>query len=343
MAARLGRCGPGSIVIGTGVLLLLSGLAPLARAADEPRAWLARMGDAMDRLNYEGVLVHIHAGQSDVFEIVHRVENGRVSERLTSRDDAGREIIRDDDEITCIFPDRREVVVESRDHGAGAKGPLREHLPQADQIDEAHYHVAFRATERLIGRDTRIVEVRPKDNWRYGYRVWVDGDSAMPLKTELVDDSGGVLEQVRFTTIRIQSHIPRAATKPTITAADSFAWRRSTGRPQAQDASGADDWRAMRLPPGFRLMERNERAAPEFPAGLRQVVFTDGLASVSVFIEQAVAASEQAEGVSKLGSANAFTMTSPEGHMVTAVGEVPVRTVELIAMSMGMTGRAEAP
>jgi sigma-E factor negative regulatory protein RseB len=337
MAGRPGQGGPGRLIFRVG-LALLAVLALPARASEDPRVWLARMGEVMERLNYEGTLVHVHDGHSEVFELVHRAENGHVTERLTSRDDAGREVIRDGNEITCIFPDRREVVVEQREEITSGQGPLRDHLPQAGDINEAHYHVAFRYVERLIGRESRVVEIRPKDNWRYGYRIWLDRDSAMPLKTELRDDGGKVLEQVRFTAIKLQERIPRAATRPTVTA-DAFAWQRSTGRPQGRSEASPGDWQARRLPPGFRLMERNERAAPGFPAGLRQVVYSDGLAAVSVFIEMAVAASEQAEGLSQMGAANAFTVTT-EGYMVTAMGEVPVRTVELIATSMGMSAAA---
>jgi sigma-E factor negative regulatory protein RseB len=302
-------------------------------APDTPRAWLDRMSQAMENLNYEGTIVHVHGGQSDVFDIVHRVDQGRASERITSKDDTGREIIRNNDELTCIFPDRKEVVVEARDERDAAQSPLREHVPRASQINEALYQIAFAGSERVSGRDTRIIAIRPKDTWRYGYRLWLDQASAMPLKTELLDDGGRMLEQIRFTSIELPVRIPESAVKPTVVA-DAFVWQRTAEREELAGSKAAADWQARQLPPGFELMDRNARVAPDFPAGLRQIVYTDGLASVSVFIEMAVAASEQAEGLSQVGSANAFT-TTISGHMVTAVGEVPVPTVELIATTMG--------
>lgn len=314
------------------LLALSSGAA--AESADSPRAWLDRMSRAMEDLNYQGTVVHVHDGQSDVFEIVHRAEGGRRSERITSRDDAGREIIRNDSELTCIFPDRHEVVVEKLGGGGDSPpGPLRQHLPQAGQIDETLYHVAFDGAERIGGRATRVLAIRPKDTWRYGYRVWLDEASAMPLKTELLDETGQMLEQVRFTSIVLPERIPESAVRPTVSV-DSFVWERSAGPAQEtpSDQAGAE-WRAARLPPGFRLTDRHARFGPDFPGGLRQLVYSDGLASISVFIEMEVAASEQVEGPSRIGAANAFT-TMTAGHMVTAVGEVPERTVALIAGAM---------
>ena len=86
------------------------------------------------------------------------------------------------------------------------------------------------------------------------------------------------------------------------------------------------------MPPGFRLTVRQAKVAPDAGSGLRHLVYSDGLATVSLFIEPAVAASEQAEGLSQIGAANAYT-TTIRGHMITAVGEVPVRTVEMFARS----------
>lgn len=302
-------------------------------AADDPRAWLERMNHAVENINYEGTLVHVHGGESDVLDVVHRVENGRVTERITSQDAAGREIIRDGDEVTCFFPDRREVLVEERDDQDDAQSPLRGHLPGASSIRDAYYNVAFVGTERVTSRETRVVAIRPKDTFRYGYRIWTDRATAMPLKTELVDESGRMLEQIRFTSIRLPDRIPESAVRSTV-AADAFAWQRSDARPEPPGSVAAGgDWQAADLPPGFALVARRAKVAPNSPAGLRHLVYSDGLASVSVFIEMAVAASEQAEGVSRIGAANAYT-TIVAGHMVTAVGEVPVRTAQMIASSL---------
>jgi sigma-E factor negative regulatory protein RseB len=117
--------------------------------------------------------------------------------------------------------------------------------------------------------------------------------------------------------------------QPAVTI-DSFAVRRSG--PEAKGVHRLDDWQAAEIPPGFRLTVPEARVAPDAGRGLRHLVYSDGLATVSLFIEPAVAASEQAEGLSQIGAANAYT-TTMGGHMVTAVGEVPARTVEIFALS----------
>ena len=104
-----GRCSGRCTLTLASVCFLL-----LARAAaDEelPKTWLERMSHAAESLNYEGTLVHMHGGDVDVLQVVHRVENGRVTERITAQSDAGREVIRSGAEETWILPDRQAVLV----------------------------------------------------------------------------------------------------------------------------------------------------------------------------------------------------------------------------------------
>lgn len=328
MLHRPGPAWPSRPVPGAIVLCLL--LPAVAGAADDPRAWLGRMSRAVDELNYEGTLVHVHGGDSTVLSIAHRVEKGRVTERITSAD-GGREIIRTDDEVTCIFPDQRTVLVEERDEFDDDASPLRGHLPGPAGINPGLYHVAFGERERVAGRNALGIAIRPKDGFRYGYRIWLDRATAMPLKTQLLDEHGTVLEQVLFTAISLPTKIPGSAVAPTVPI-DRFAVRRSSATPEAGVRPALADWVAGEVPPGFRLTVRQAKVASDAERGLRHMVYSDGLATVSLFIEPAVAASEQAEGLSQIGAANAYTAII-EGHMVTAIGEVPVRTVEVLAQS----------
>jgi sigma-E factor negative regulatory protein RseB len=304
--------------------------ATLAVAADDPRAWLERMGQAVERLNYEGTLVHVIGNDMKRLRVVHRVDKGEVTEKIAS-DDPGREIIRNGDEVTCIFPDQRMVLVEERNELDRSHSPLRSRLPGVGGIRDAFYHLSFAGTERIAGRKTQVIAIRPKDSFRYGYRIWLDRATAMPLKTQLVDEESRMLEQILFSDIGLPERIPDSDVRPSMPI-DSFAVRRAAVSLTTIPAEPGADWSATQLPAGFALTVRQARTAPDAERGLRHLVYSDGLATVSLFIEPAVAASEQAEGLSQIGSANAYT-TVHDGHMVTAVGEVPARTVELLAQS----------
>ncbi len=317
-----------------GLLAALTCSLPV-HAADSPRAWLDRMAVAVDGLNYSGKLVHVYGGESTVLSVVQRVEAGKATERLTAGD-GSREIIRSADEVICILTDQRTVLVEQHDPQAPGASPIRGHLPGPAGIDATLYHVALGERDRIAGRDALGIVIRPKDGFRYGYRLWLDRATAMPLKTQLVDEQGAVLEQVLFTEISLPQHLPREAVQPSI-AVSTFAVRRAPATASAPAGEPVNSWSASELPPGFRLTARQARSADGPGSGLWHLVYSDGLATVSLFVEPAVAAAEQAEGLSQIGAANAYTANF-DGYMVTAIGSVPARTVEVLAQSARPTG-----
>jgi sigma-E factor negative regulatory protein RseB len=291
------------------------------------------MGHALERLNYEGTLIQLHGADASVMRIVHRVDGGVATERITAMDEVGREIIRSGDEITCIFPDQNEVLVETRTDDNQGTSPLRKQFARDARFDDRLYRLAIASGGKLVGRDTRVVTIRPTDNFRYGYRLWLDRATAMPLKVQVAADDGIVVEQLLFSDISLPDRIPASAVQPSVTI-DSFTWRRS--KPDvavAQAGSPVASWRATALPPGFTLQAVRAQRAGATATPLEHLVYSDGVATVSVFIEAGVSPVEQAEGASRVGAANAWTMMA-DGHLVTAVGEVPVRTVEAIARSV---------
>jgi len=335
MSPGLARA-PVAVALG---LLLLTGVQ--ARAGDEPRDWLKRMAQSLDGLNYEGTLLHLNGGDPVVLKVVHRTENGVPTERITAMDDVGREIIRRGDEVTCILPDQRSVLVEQGTGTSGKASPLRRPFATGSDFDEAYYRLAIASGGRLVGRQTRLVTVRPTDSYRYGYRLWLDEATAMPLKVQVTGDDGAVVEQLLFTDIDLPARIPAERVQPSRDL-DAFTWHRSppAGADQGRTAGTATGpWAARALPPGFSL--RAVRAEPMNPgeAPTQQLVYSDGVASVSVFVAREVAPPERAAGASRMGAANAYT-TLADGHLVTAVGEVPVRTVEAIARSVRQSGGA---
>ncbi|MEO7387150.1 MAG: MucB/RseB C-terminal domain-containing protein [Gammaproteobacteria bacterium] len=304
-----------------------------AAADDDPRGWLERMGYALEYLNYEGTLIQLHGADAAVMRVVHRVDGGVPTERITAMDEVGREIIRRGEDVTCILPDQKSVLVERRAEVKPGASPLRQQFGADTRFDDRYYRLAIASGGKLLGRDTRVVTVRPTDNYRYGYRLWLDHATAMPLKVQIAGDDGVVVEQLLFSDINLPERIPASAVQPSVTM-DSYTWQRSPPAAPAADAPGAPAaWRVESLPPGFSFRAVRSQRSGGSAAPLEHLVYSDGVASVSVFIESGVAPVEQGEGPSRVGAANAYT-TMVNDHLVTAVGEVPVRTVETIARSV---------
>lgn len=328
------------------VLLVVAcaAMAAPATADDGPREWLDRMAHALEYLNYEGTLVQLEGQEPAVMRIVHRVDGGVPMERITALDGIGREIIRQGDVVTCILPDQHVVIVEDRDGNGRSASPLQRQFGRNLSIDDRYYRLAIATGGNLLGRDTRVVTVHPTDTYRYGYRLWLDQQTAMPLKIQVTADDGSVVEQLLFSDISLPTQIPESAVKPTRDT-DGYSWHRSaTGAAGAQAKPSAAGWAVRDPPPGFTLRTVRMQRRSSGPAGdataaepIRQLVLSDGVTSVSVFVEAGVKAAERSEGRSRIGAANAYTTTAA-GYLVTAMGEVPARTVEAMARSVRPPG-----
>lgn len=333
---------------------LLAG-AGVAVAAGTPAEWLADMEQALAARNYTGVFVHEQRGQTETLQIVHRVGNGSSDERIRSLDGSGREFIRRGGELTCYLPDQRLVVVEPARDGNLLLGELR----RLDFSPSGQYLLRELSSTRVSGREVLVLDVEPRDRFRYGYRLWIDRQSAMPLKSQLRSPQGEVLEQMVFTELRLPKQIADADLAPA-TDASGFRWARQPVSSVATvnaAGDGRDVWQSAGLPPGFRMTLRAQQTLPGSNGPVTQWVFTDGLASVSVFVEQgdgtaaasrsrdaqgtATAASASAGDMTQLGSSSAWS-TTVQGYRVTAIGEVPPDTLRAIAGSMAPAAKGQA-
>jgi sigma-E factor negative regulatory protein RseB len=334
-------------------LLLLAFVLPVrlqAGQGDDPAVWVDRMNQVLANRNYDGVFVHQLGDHRETLRIIHRVQDGHLTERLVSTDGSGREFIREGNELVGYFPDRRIVVVEKRTRGLGFIGGL----PGFDPGAQANYDVRDVEHCRVLGRATRVITVTPRDSYRYGYRLWIDEKTSMPVKTQLASASGDIIEQITFASLTMPPHIDDELLKSEVDTA-GFRWLRREP-PTFKPGELLVAWSAESLPPGFRRSAGGVSGMPGPPKPSSHMVFTDGLASVSVFIETSgtpLALSHDGtprpeQGAAQLGAAAAFTSIT-EGYRVTAVGEVPPATVKAIAESLrpvqgaGDAGLSEAP
>lgn len=317
-----------------GVLGLMA--QPVAAADDDAREWLQRMTDALATRNYFGLFTHTTNGQSETMRIVHRVDGEQSTERLVSLDGSGREIVRTAKEVHVYLPDRRVVLVEARTDA----GSLLKALPAPSPQLEAMYELRLRKGNKLLGREVRILDIRPRDAFRYGYRLWLDEESAMPLRTVVTDPAGKAVEQIHFTRLELPKRIDASATEASVDAT-GFQWVKTGRKPaEAALAARAAEWRPTRMPPGFRLVGSRVQTMPGVPVPVQHLIFSDGFASVSVFIEPGSSSGPSPPESTTVGSANAYTITIKD-HVVTAVGEVPPQTVRDIATSVAPVQLAE--
>ncbi len=332
--------------------VMLTALPQRSFGADDPREWLQKMNQALVTRNYDGTFFHLSEGRVETMRIVHRVRAGRVIERLQSLDGSGREFVRNNGELTCYLPDQRTVLVEPRPE----HGPFLGSLPQFGAGVDEFYRIETLPSTRVLGRAVRVIAVNPKDQFRFGYRLWLDEKTAMPLKTQLCDSRGQVIEQIFFARLEMPESIADSDLAPQVRT-DGMRWvRQGPSHDTASPALSA--FRASELPPGFRLTVAGAQTIGGASVPASHLVYSDGLATVSVFVEApptatvgtaagadtapGTSAEPPMQGLARVGSGFAFS-TIVQGHQVTAVGEVPAQTVEFIAHSVKSSGAAELP
>ncbi len=310
--------------------LLLAGSAGAA-AELTPEELLERMSTALVTRSYDGEFLRMADGRVDRFRVVHRREAQGFTERVYVVAGPGvqaREIIRQGNELRRYLPETREVVVGRAN---ATEGALLGYLPLFhDGHDQPYELVAEGRTTSTTGRPARLIQVRARDKFRLGYRLWVDETTAMPTRTDLLDPDGKIVEQLVFTELRLRSRISDEELQPS-RAVRGYAKVSGGAEPLPPGVEPLrSGWHVAHLPPGFRLVRRLFKWLPGGTEPATHLVVTDGVATVSVFVERPGLGRVPRVGSGRIGAATAYT-TVVEGHQVTAVGEVPSRTVEAIA------------
>ncbi|TAK52917.1 MAG: hypothetical protein EPO25_12265 [Gammaproteobacteria bacterium] len=310
-------------------LCLLAGTA----VADSGEQWLGRMGRALASTSYSGEFICESAGRSEKLRILHRVRDGRVSERLVSLSGHGRELVRQDDEVVVYLPDQKLAIIDKQP----GRGQLLGVLPDLSGPSSPWYEVREAGREPALIGPAVVVVVRPADGYRFGYRIWIDEASGMPVRSELQDPAGRIIERLRFTSLTVGGEITDADLEPGFDRS-RLRWVRQA--PHGQPAVPA--WRAAQVPPGFRLSVSGLQAMAGTRGPVNHLVFTDGLASVSVFIHAPAPGTAPVVGSGHAGVASTYS-TVIQGHQVTAVGEVPPDTLRFIATGLKPAGSGRTP
>ena len=300
-----------------GALLALA--AGVAQAqSPETLSWLRKINEATQRLSYSGTFVYQNGGRSETSRITRFVDPAGDIEKLEVMDGVPREIVRTKDTVRCYLPDSRVVKVDRRtERGFPAL------LPERITALARHYDISLGETRRIAGFDCQSVVLTPKDNLRYGYKLYADVNSGMLMRAVTFDPAGQNVEQFTFTQLSI-GNVTRDMVRPRHAVR---AWRVEEAEAAPTRLTG---WGLASELPGFqKVTELKRRLGESRPVG--QMVYSDGLAAVSVFIEPLEGRRDPVRtGLASMGAINIYTR-EVANHMVTVVGEAPAVSVQRIA------------
>lgn len=322
--------------LGLPALFLVACVSSVAQAAEQSALdVLQRMQNATQNINYHGTLVFLQDGQVQSMRVVHRADEKGQFERLINLNGVAREVVRKDDVVVCYMPESKEVMVSRQKF----KGNVLAQLARNDFVHlQKNYRFTLESTDRVAGLEAQRILIQPKDNLRYGYRLWVSNKNAILLKSDLLNEEGDSLEQAMFADIAVVDRIPENLLKPTSTG-EGYTWyeREPDNDPPAIVDS---DWTIEPLPKGFSVSSRFRHQMPGASTPSEHWVLTDGLANVSVYFEKLEDGQDAFEGVSPMGVVNAFGALKAK-HQITVIGDVPAITVEQLAQSVTFAAGAE--
>jgi sigma-E factor negative regulatory protein RseB len=290
-------------------------------AAEEPLAWLDRIASASQRLNYVGTFSYQAGRRFETSRIVHRYADGEESERLEVLDGSPREVVRRGSEVRCLLPAQRTVIISR----VGARSGFPGRLLQSYAGLADHYNVRLGEAGRIAAHEARKVVLEPRDELRFGHVLWAEARSGLLLKSQVLDASGGLVEQFAFSDVRIGGEVGdellAAQAKP---QGDWSVVNMESG--DADQAETGNGRQIGELLPGFALVSKVRHRN----SGTVQMVFSDGLAAISVFIELAEPGAEARNGFSGGGAVHAFERIV-DGQRITVLGEVPPRAAQQAA------------
>lgn len=309
--------------------LILSLYLGTASAGSEQQAmeWVQKMSQAMQYQSYQGRFVYANNNQLESMSVLHINDQQGRRERLLSLNGEAREILRDDENLTCVWPSSRKVVVDK-------SSPLDiSPLWIPEDVTRLGKFYAFELVgeDRIAGYPTMVVSILPRDNYRYGMKIWIDKQSALLLQSILMDDKGNPGEQIMFTDLHLLDESGKKAALSAVPKIDEgFALIRSN-QLSADEIQADHNWQIESLPAGFWIDKAFRKRMEGSDKLTQHMILTDGMASVSVFIEETSA--QSLSGASLMGAVNAFGARFNE-FSITAIGEVPAITVQQIAESI---------
>lgn len=316
----------------------------LAAAAADPADWLARMSEAARTVNYQGVIVYQTQDRAETMRVVHRYEDGSEVERVQTLTGAPREILKTGNRVVCLLPKDRKVTLELPTPKGLFPGLTPERVAQIAR----YYEFRDVGEARIAGRSCRGITIAPKDQYRYGYEIWADSATAVPVKVSLIGRGNAVMERLMFAEIEFPKTIPDSALETELDPAQFQRVTRVVPEPQPFAVDADADRQFPNLPPGYHVAMRDVRPTVDGQGIVEHMLLSDGLSAISVFTaRRKVPLPGSFQGFSQVGAMNAYGRVVGSVH-ITVVGEAPSETVRLIgetvqpAPSLQATAPADA-
>lgn len=304
--------------------------------------WLRRMRDAGRQSNYVGTFVVSDAmGNLSSARIWHARDADLQVERVDALSGPARMTFRRRDHIQTFYPDTRVVKSERRD-----SLDVFPNLRGASESQiEAMYSAQSLGQARIAGIEADVVQIAPRDGLRYGYRIWSERRSGLIVKLQALDSQGGVVEQSAFSELQLEAPLSATALARMMDDTAGYTVHQAALKRTTAEKEG---WSLNEAVPGFRPVSCYRRAmagAAGRDAQQRMVqwTFSDGLATVSLFIEPDSAGGEREDSLMVLGATHTLVRRLVDVHgvawWVTAMGEVPAPTLEHFVSRLVRTGR----
>lgn len=323
------------------LLALTSGLAspvhaqasaPAQAATRSVNEWLARMHEGSRQRAYVGTLV-VSAGSSmSASKIWHVCDGNQQMERIDTLTGTPRTTIRRNNDVITFVPEAKTALVEKRD----SLGMFPELLRTPSNLIPQFYQAREVGVQRVAGHLADMVEILPRDDLRFGYRIWSEQQSGLVVKLQTLGQQGGVLEQMAFSELQMDAPVSMEKLKKLMKDTRGYEVHKPALRKTTAEAEG---WRLKEPVPGFSAMSCHTRdSGTSQPPGTApmQWVFSDGLASVSLFVEPFDPQRHVQESSAVVGATHSVSRRVGE-HWLTVLGEVPEQTLRRFALALERT------
>jgi sigma-E factor negative regulatory protein RseB len=298
-----------------------------AHAANDDHAWtlLQKAAVAARALNYQGVFVYQAGRHTKSIQITHYFNGHDEFARNVILDGTPREVFNQGGDVTIMSPRNEKVVIEKR----RGQNMFPAVLPTNLDAVKENYILKTGELERVAGRPAQLLHLSPKDNLRYSYRFWIDSEFGLLLKSVMLNERLEPIESIGFNQISLLNTVDLDWFQPKIDTKKNYVMEDDLDKTIA-DHSTHHQWILKELPAGYRKVDQMKRMVHGKPLPVTHVIFSDGLASVSLFIEPLIKGAKPKNG-HKLVGTTSFYANVVDGHQVIVVGEVPEATVAHIA------------